>query len=83
MRPRCSHTRFHHTRTDSAPGHRILYQRAIYPPEDFKLVKKYGLTLLTTVDDNLERYLKTIVDQIRCELTTSRSAPCCMRKALT
>ncbi|KAG0657716.1 Mitotic spindle checkpoint component mad2 [Rhodotorula mucilaginosa] len=33
----------------------ILYQRGVYPPEDFKQVKKYGLTLFTSVDEALER----------------------------
>ncbi|KAL8286495.1 hypothetical protein RQP46_004512 [Phenoliferia psychrophenolica] len=43
----------------------ILYQRGIYPPEDFKFVKKYGLTLLTTSDDRLEAYIRKVMDQVQ------------------
>jgi len=31
----------------------ILYQRGIYPPETFRRVSKYGLTMLVTSDDAL------------------------------
>ncbi|KAM0754674.1 HORMA domain protein [Meredithblackwellia eburnea MCA 4105] len=43
----------------------ILYQRGIYPPEDFKFVKKYGLTLLTTADERLEAYIAKVMGQVQ------------------
>ncbi|KWU42145.1 HORMA domain protein [Rhodotorula sp. JG-1b] len=43
----------------------ILYQRGVYPPEDFKQVKKYGLTLFTSVDEALERYVSTVMKQVQ------------------
>ncbi|BGO90417.1 hypothetical protein NBRC10512_004098 [Rhodotorula toruloides] len=43
----------------------ILYQRGIYPPEDFKQVKKYGLTLFTSADEALERYISNVMKQVQ------------------
>ncbi|GAA5868411.1 hypothetical protein JCM3774_003286 [Rhodotorula dairenensis] len=43
----------------------ILYQRGVYPPEDFKQVKKYGLTLFTSVDEALERYVSNVMKQVQ------------------
>ncbi|KAI9363020.1 mitotic spindle checkpoint component mad2 [Zopfochytrium polystomum] len=43
----------------------ILFQRAIYPAEDFKMVKKYGLNLLITTDDTLQAYLRQILTQVQ------------------
>lgn len=45
----------------------ILYQRGIYPPEDFKMVKKYGLTLFTSADESLERYIQSVMKQVQGE----------------
>ncbi|CCF60177.1 hypothetical protein KAFR_0J01100 [Kazachstania africana CBS 2517] len=42
----------------------ILYQRGIYPPEDFSRVKKYDLTLLKTHDDELKDYIRRILIQV-------------------
>ncbi|KAL7005067.1 Mitotic spindle checkpoint component mad2 [Cystobasidiomycetes sp. EMM_F5] len=42
----------------------ILYQRNIYPAEDFKMVKKYGLNMLVSTDDALTSYLKRIMSQL-------------------
>lgn len=44
--------------------HSILYQRGVYPPEDFKLVKKYGLGLLVSVDDELRSYIRRVISQL-------------------
>ncbi|GAA5911178.1 hypothetical protein JCM6882_006599 [Rhodosporidiobolus microsporus] len=43
----------------------ILYQRGIYPPEDFKQVKKYGLTLFTSADEALEQYVGSVMKQVQ------------------
>ncbi|GAA5910362.1 hypothetical protein JCM8208_006022 [Rhodotorula glutinis] len=43
----------------------ILYQRGVYPPEDFKQVKKYGLTLFTSADEALERYIQNLMKQVQ------------------
>jgi len=42
----------------------ILYQRGIYPPETFKPVKKYGMSLFITTNDQLKTYLANILQQI-------------------
>ena len=36
---------------------RILYQRGVYPADDFHLVKKYGQVVMLTQDFALENYL--------------------------
>lgn len=43
----------------------ILYQRNIYPSDDFKTVKKYGLQMLVTTDDGLQEYLESAMSQLK------------------
>ncbi|WFC99272.1 Mitotic spindle checkpoint component mad2 [Malassezia yamatoensis] len=43
----------------------ILYQRSIYPSEDFHTVKKFGLQMLTTTDDDLADYLERAMSQLK------------------
>ncbi|KAK4053497.1 Mitotic spindle checkpoint component mad2 [Microbotryomycetes sp. JL201] len=50
----------------------ILYQRGVYPPEDFKMVKKYGLTLFTSADESLERYIHTVMKQVQAWLLAGK-----------
>lgn len=40
---------------------RILFQRGVYPSDDFQMVKKYGQTVLITQDAALEEYLDKLV----------------------
>ncbi|KAH7104670.1 spindle assembly checkpoint protein [Auriculariales sp. MPI-PUGE-AT-0066] len=42
----------------------ILYQRGVYPTEDFHTVKKYGQPLIITQDIVLERYIDAILKQV-------------------
>lgn len=42
----------------------ILYQRGIYPPEDFHIVRKYGLSMLVTADTDVKAYIRKIVSQL-------------------
>lgn len=42
----------------------ILYQRGIYPPESFKKIPKYGLSMMVTTDDGLSAYMANIVRQL-------------------
>ncbi|OCF34113.1 mitotic spindle assembly checkpoint protein MAD2 [Kwoniella heveanensis BCC8398] len=49
----------------------ILYQRGVYPSDDFRMVKKYGLPMLVTADDNLKEYLSTILSQVQEWLLSS------------
>uniref|UniRef100_A0A7S3PXY9 HORMA domain-containing protein n=1 Tax=Chaetoceros debilis TaxID=122233 RepID=A0A7S3PXY9_9STRA len=42
----------------------ILYQRGIYQPETFRRESKYGLTVLTTTDEGLLKYLNNIMSQM-------------------
>lgn len=39
----------------------ILFQRGIYPSEDFHTVRKYGLPMLVTSDADVRQYIETIM----------------------
>ena len=41
-----------------------MFQRGIYPPESFKRVAKYNLTLLVSTKDELSAYIGQIMDQL-------------------
>ncbi|KAI8930923.1 hypothetical protein NX059_011938 [Plenodomus lindquistii] len=43
----------------------ILFQRGVYPAEDFTAVKKYGLTMMVTADDQVKAYIKKIMSQLK------------------
>ncbi|KAL0230002.1 hypothetical protein PCE1_003566 [Barthelona sp. PCE] len=43
----------------------ILFLRGIYPPENFRVSKQYGLSLWLTTDTGLETYLTQILEQIK------------------
>ncbi|ABN67800.2 predicted protein [Scheffersomyces stipitis CBS 6054] len=43
----------------------ILFQRGIYPPEDFVTVRKYGLPLLVSNDPEVRDYISNIMIQIK------------------
>lgn len=42
----------------------ILFQRGVYPAEDFTAVKKYGLNMLVSSDDQVKAYIKQIMGQL-------------------
>ncbi|KAK8117672.1 HORMA domain protein [Apiospora kogelbergensis] len=42
----------------------ILFQRGVYPAEDFIQVKKYGLNMLVSADDQVKAYVKKIMSQL-------------------
>ena len=42
----------------------ILYQRGVYPADDFSTVRKYGLPLLRTHDPELQGYIRTVLRQV-------------------
>ncbi|CAG9982059.1 unnamed protein product [Clonostachys rhizophaga] len=44
--------------------HSILFQRGVYPAEDFAAVKKYGLNMLVSSDDQVKAYIKRIMSQL-------------------
>jgi mitotic spindle assembly checkpoint protein MAD2 len=44
--------------------HTILFQRGVYPAEDFTAVKKYGLNMLVSADDQVKAYVKKIMGQL-------------------
>ncbi|ETW87409.1 hypothetical protein HETIRDRAFT_308051 [Heterobasidion irregulare TC 32-1] len=48
----------------------ILFQRGVYPSDDFHMVKKYGQTVLVTQDLALENYLDKILKQVNTWLLT-------------
>lgn len=45
--------------------HSILFQRGIYPAEDFVTVRKYDLPMLVSSDDDVKAYIKTIMTQVK------------------
>ncbi|MCJ1261723.1 Mitotic spindle checkpoint component mad2 [Lobaria immixta] len=47
----------------------ILFQRGVYPAEDFTAVKKYGLNMLVTIDDQVKVYIKKIMSQLNKWMT--------------
>ncbi|KAG4306471.1 hypothetical protein PORY_000459 [Pneumocystis oryctolagi] len=42
----------------------ILFQRGVYPADDFKVVKKYGLNMLVTADVEVKAYIQKIIEQL-------------------
>eukprot|EP01091_Cochliopodium_minus_P006778 TRINITY_DN1675_c0_g1_i1.p1 TRINITY_DN1675_c0_g1~~TRINITY_DN1675_c0_g1_i1.p1 ORF type:complete len:214 (-),score=48.68 TRINITY_DN1675_c0_g1_i1:27-668(-) len=42
----------------------VLYQRGIYPQDDFEMVKKYGLAILVSKEQKLKEYLTKIMGQV-------------------
>jgi mitotic spindle assembly checkpoint protein MAD2 len=42
----------------------ILYQRGIYPPESFKRIPKYGLSMVLSTEEGLCTYMENIVKQL-------------------
>lgn len=45
--------------------HNILFQRGIYPAEDFITVRKYDLPMLVSNDEEVKDYVKKIMDQVK------------------
>ncbi|KAJ1981999.1 Mitotic spindle checkpoint component mad2 [Dimargaris verticillata] len=50
----------------------ILFQRGLYPPEDFKMIQKYGLNMLVSTDDALKAYLSQIMTQLESWLLAGK-----------
>ena len=46
----------------------ILYQRGVYPPESFKRVPMYGLSLYMTEDPKLSEYLQNVLQQLESKI---------------
>lgn len=44
--------------------HNILFQRHIYPAQDFKVVRKFGLNLVYSNNDEVIKYIQQIVKQL-------------------
>ncbi|CUS10463.1 unnamed protein product [Tuber aestivum] len=42
----------------------ILFQRGVYPAEDFTAIKKYGLNMLVSADDQVKSYIRKIMSQL-------------------
>lgn len=49
----------------------ILYQRGIYPPEDFDRATKYGLALQVAKEEGLVAYIQNVLAQLKEWLTSS------------
>lgn len=44
--------------------HNILFQRNIYPKEDFKVIRKFGLNLVFCKNEEINQYIKRIIRQL-------------------
>ncbi len=53
----------------------ILYQRGIYPPETFKRVGHYGLSLMVSTDEELIKYLQDINKQLEGSMASFHHDP--------
>lgn len=42
----------------------ILYQRGIYPTDNFSREKKYGMTLLVSCEPRLKKFLKPLMENV-------------------
>ncbi|KAG6034973.1 hypothetical protein E4U41_006289 [Claviceps citrina] len=42
----------------------VTFQRGVYPAEDFTAVKKYGLNMLVSSDDQVKAYIRKIMSQL-------------------
>lgn len=47
----------------------ILYQRGVYPAENFEPLKKYGLTVMAVRDPKLCSYLTSVLRQFSGKLS--------------
>lgn len=45
--------------------HSILFQRGIYPPEDFVTVKKYDLPMLVSCNEDVQSYIEKIMAHVK------------------
>lgn len=45
--------------------HNILFQRGIYPAEDFITIRKYDLPMLVSADDEVKAYVQRIMDHVK------------------
>lgn len=43
----------------------ILFQRGIYPPEQFKPTENYGLTILMSEDNKIKEFMSTTLTQLK------------------
>jgi mitotic spindle assembly checkpoint protein MAD2 len=50
----------------------LLFQRGIYPPENFIRVSKYGMTILVSQDDKVKEYLTSVLDQMQLWLSRAQ-----------
>lgn len=46
----------------------ILFQRGIYPPEQFKPIENYGLTILMSQDNKIKDFLSSTLTQLKGKL---------------
>lgn len=44
--------------------HTILYQRCIYPPENFKREPKFGISMMVSSDEPVIAYIDNIIRQL-------------------
>lgn len=43
----------------------ILFQRGLYPPENFKATENYGLNILMSTDNKIKEFLSTTLGQLK------------------
>eukprot|EP00249_Psilotum_nudum_P000841 c12987_g1_i2 orf=166-822(+) len=50
----------------------IIFQRGLYPMEQFERVKKYGLTLLMVQEERVKRFISAVTSQLAAWLETGK-----------
>lgn len=43
----------------------ILFQRGLYPPENFQGIENYGLTILMSTDNKIKEFLSKTLSQLK------------------
>lgn len=57
----------------------ILYNRGVYPEESFVKVKKYGLPMLLTEDEEVKSYIASITSQLSGKIFIYYSESICSK----
>ncbi|KAJ8865765.1 hypothetical protein PR048_033287 [Dryococelus australis] len=56
----------------------VLYQRGVYGPKSFNMVKEFGLPVLVTIDERLKQYLSKVLDTMKAWITDKKLRVVCL-----
>lgn len=52
--------------------HNILFQRHIYPKEEFKVIRKFGLNLVFSKNEEVIKYISQVISQLHRWIFTGK-----------